>query len=380
MACAGAASRSSASSARAALYAAVAFVLLLVLCMVVANVAGTSRHPYDLCLAERQSPPAAVARHPGTIFVSIASYRDHECPATVESLFAMASDPTRIHVGLCIQNAEGDPFCPDKKCVSCIPQNIRTVSMPHSRARGPAYARYHCAGLYAGQDYFMQIDSHMQFIQDWDDLLIHELKKCRALLSPGAHSAVLTHYPPADMTDEVRARAVTTHICRGTFENTGMISFLSNQFQNQDKPMPTYYLASGFLFGPGRMVLDVPYDPHMDFLFWGEEFLHAMRLWTSGYDIFSPGIAICSHSYERNYAPNVFVDSDQNKVNWTIPQEKSHDRVRYLLGWPARRALTPDVTAEADRYGAGKVRSREDYMLQAGIDPIKKTVGSTCLY
>ena len=109
MACAGAASRSSASSARAALYAAVAFVLLLVLCMVVANVAGTSRHPYDLCLAERQSPPAAVARHPGTIFVSIASYRDHECPATVESLFAMASDPTRIHVGLCIQNAEGDP-------------------------------------------------------------------------------------------------------------------------------------------------------------------------------------------------------------------------------------------------------------------------------
>ena len=147
--------------------------------------------------------------------------------------------------------------------------------------------------------------------------------------------------------------------------------------------MHTYYLASGFMFGPGRMVPDVPYDPHMDFLFWGEELLHAARLWTSGYDLFSPGLAICSHSYEREYAHNVFSDNSSRNVDWGTAQENSNERVRHLLGWPTRTPidkLPPAVTAEARAYGPGTTRPLAAYMKEAKIDRVKRTLGNTCLY
>ena len=178
------------------------------------------------------------------------------------------------------------------------------------------------------------------------------------------------------MTQELRDRNVTTHICRGKFEPTGMISFLSNQFERHPHPLPTYYLASGFLFGPGSMVTDVPYDPYLDFLFWGEELLHAARLWTSGYDLFSPGLAVCSHSYERSYAKNVFHDQPQ----WHTSQEASQDRVRHFLGWPLSGTPTADTTREEGKYGMGKVRALAEYMRLSEIDPETQHVGNSCLH
>ena len=37
------------------------------------------------------------------IFVSIASYRDSECPHTINDLFKKAEHPSRVVVGLCCQ-------------------------------------------------------------------------------------------------------------------------------------------------------------------------------------------------------------------------------------------------------------------------------------
>ena len=352
------------SSSMPALAAAVLLLLGVILVFLAINTCGGKRHAYEFGLAEK----------PPTIFVSIASYRDSECPATVQSLFEKADHPERVFIGLCTQNAPGDPACPAVTCKACRPENIRTIALAHTEAKGPSFARYHCASLYDGEDYYLQIDSHMQFIQGWDTLLIEEQGRCK--LTAGSKGGVLTHYPPANMTPELQARNVTTHICRGKFEPTGMISFLSNQFERHPHPLPTYYVASGFLFGPGSMVTDVPFDPHLDFLFWGEELLHAARLWTSGYDLFSPGLAVCSHSYERSYAKNVFADLPK----WQPSQEASHNRVRYFLGWNLTAPLTEATTRDEEKYGMGKKRSLAEYMRQAEIDPATGSVGNTCLH
>ena len=358
-----------ASSSSTALAAAVLLLLGIIIVFLIINTCGGKRHAYEFGLAEKVPDTSQ-----STIFVSIASYRDSECPATVQSLFEKADHPERVFIGLCTQNAPEDPACPAVDCQACRPENIRTIALAHTEAKGPSYARYHCASLYKGEDYYLQIDSHMQFIEGWDTLLIEELGRCE--LSPGAKGAVLTHYPPANMTPELKDRNVTTHICRGKFEPTGMISFLSNQFERQDKPLPTYYLASGFFFGPGSTVLDVPYDPHLDFLFWGEELLHAARLWTSGYDLFSPGVAVCSHSYERTYAKNVFSDLP----TWHPHQEASQERVRYFLGWDLNKSPTDNTTRDQETYGMGKARSLAEYMKRAEIDPATKHVGNTCTH
>ena len=57
--------------------------------------------------------------------------------------------------------------------------------------------------------------------------------------------------------------------------------------------------------------------------------------------------------------------------------------MRYLLGWPTSkplRQLPSSVTAEADKYGPGTRRALAAYMKESQIDPIKQTLGNTCLY
>eukprot|EP00662_Eupelagonemidae_sp_cell21_P058275 gene58275-biopygen64036 len=55
----------------------------------------------------------------------------------------------------------------------------------------------------------------------------------------------------------------------------------------------------------GRMLTDVPFDPHLPFLFHGEEILLTVRLWTAGYDFFSPGENVLFHHYYRSGRPRM---------------------------------------------------------------------------
>ena len=312
------------------------------------------------------------------IFVSIASYRDRRCAGTIESLYRMAKNPENVYVGLCVQNDEEDAACPG----SDFPhrQNIRVYRMKAHEAKGPAYARYYCATLYRDEEYFLQIDSHMEFVQDWDAQLVAQLRASDALLSEGARGAVLTHYPPADMTDDVRRGKVTTHICKGKFEDEGMPSFLSVQRGNAPAPLRTYYLAGGFMFGPGELVRRVPYDPHLEYLFWGEEVLLAARLWTHGYDLFSPAAAVCSHVYERTQDPNFFVDNAKHQGGahtWQHGQRRAQNRVSHMFGWPQNQAEGLDER-DLRKYGMGTDRPVQDYLSKAGIDARQRKVGDHC--
>ncbi len=344
--------------------------LVLLIWFVVRNIQRPV--PYNLSLAE----------HPGdTIFVSVASYRDELCPGTLRSLFERAAAPQNIYVGLCLQNAKGDAPCPaDQLCIgpagTCYADHVRTTSLKHTQAKGPAYARYHCAQLYRGERFFLQIDSHMEFVQDWDAKILRQWRA--APVAPDSAGAVLTHYPPAEMTDELRDGKVTTHICQGKFEPDGMVSFLSMQHKPKPLPMRTYFLAGGFLFGPGHLVTSVPFDPHLLYLFWGEELLLAARLWTSGYDIFSPSEAVCSHVYERYDKPNIFTDtassSGGRERTMHKEQERVHSRVKQLLGWEPNNGKH----REMDKYGMGSRRSLAQFLKDSKIDYNNKTVGSHC--
>ena len=57
--------------------------------------------------------------------------------------------------------------------------------------------------------------------------------------------------------------------------------------------MPTACVAGGFIFGPSRILRDVPSDPEIYFN--GEEPNLAVRLWTAGFDLFSPHVVAIYH-------------------------------------------------------------------------------------
>jgi UDP-GlcNAc:polypeptide alpha-N-acetylglucosaminyltransferase len=44
----------------------------------------------------------------------------------------------------------------------------------------------------------------------------------------------------------------------------------------------TPFAAAGFLFYAGNILREVPFDPHLPYLFDGEEILYSARLWTHG--------------------------------------------------------------------------------------------------
>jgi hypothetical protein len=52
----------------------------------------------------------------------------------------------------------------------------------------------------------------------------------------------------------------------------------------------------------------VPFDPFLPWIFMGEEISMSARLWTAGYDIFSPTVNVLNHYYVRRHYPKVNVN------------------------------------------------------------------------
>lgn len=65
-------------------------------------------------------------------------------------------------------------------------------------------------------------------------------------------------------------------------------------------PIKSLFWAAGFSFTTGDVIKQCPYDPNHKGLFFGEEQAMAARLWTNGYDFYSPPQQVCTlHHYSQ---------------------------------------------------------------------------------
>lgn len=279
-----------------------------------------------------------------TIFVSIASYRDSDCINTLMSMFDKADEPERVFAGVCEQNtSDGDEVC--------LPaefewhDQVRRISLPSKEAKGPTYARYLCSTLYRNETYFLQLDSHMRFVKGWDTAAIAMLEACES------KKPVLTHYP-LDWSSK-GAKGVPV-LCKSKPDaNTGLATFEAVTLPSTPEPKPVPFVAGGFTMGPGSMVRDVPYDPDLPHLFQGEELLYSARLWTHGYDFFTPTRNLVYHHYYRKGSPKFWDDLDTKDA-----QKQTVKKVRRILGG--------EMSTYA--YGLGTKRSLDQYWKFARID------------
>jgi|SaaInlStandDraft_4_1057021.scaffolds.fasta_scaffold00658_19 hypothetical protein len=316
-----------------------------------------------------------------TIFVSLASYRDKECPKTLIDLFDKASDPSRIFVGICEQN----DFKKDSECY--LPKYEKQISrtmLHHENAKGPTYARYLASKLCTKQQFFFQIDSHMRFLKNWDQILIDEYdkivkeRKNNNTLNP--ENVILTQYPleydptkPANKNPNLnKIPNVTPHTCKAKWDDTGIIIPGANQISRPNKAKPTYFCAGGMIFAPTNILHDVPFDPHLPDLFQGEEFLLSARLWTAGYDMYTPTSNVSFHYYTRKDDPKFW------KLKDYIGPSNSLQRVKYILNIPQDTIPNNDILHKKQRYGLGSVRPLDDYYKFIHTDPINKQTGDMC--
>jgi len=289
------------------------------------------------------------------IFVNIASYRDTECQWTIRDLFAKAAKPDRIFVGLCWQFVPDD----DADCfqVETRPDQVRRIDFHAKESRGVCWARNQAQALWRDEEFTLQIDSHMRFVEGWDEILLEMYVACPT------DRAVLSSYPVAyTPPDDLVPPGVTTMSAKW-FDAVGMLRFNSIARSPADapaEPAPSAFVAAGFLFAPAAVIEEVSYDPHI--YFQGEEITLAVRLWTHGWDLFSPNKHVLYHDYTKRPARARHWSDD---VDWPTLNRRSEQRVRHLLGMDVD--AEPGALEALERYGLGDDRTLEDYQSFSGI-------------
>jgi len=263
-----------------------------------------------------------------TIFVSVASYKDKDCQTTISQMISNARFPYRLFLGICQQHDPEDPSCfvPDtirKRFPKFPVENIRTVYLRPRDAIGPMYARRLCSKLYNGEDFYLQIDSHTDFVKNWDEKLINQMKA----LPP---KSVLSTYPlQRGDADLVRNTRVPVFM-QATKGKNGLPIFKSKKVHNNTGTFHrTCSVAAGFVCLP-REAVKLPLWPYLPNIFQGEEVIMAAMLYSNGFDVYCPVVNLCSHNYTRTGEPKFWDDKKTDDPFWTV-QRESEAFARRLL-------------------------------------------------
>jgi len=304
------------------------------------------------------------------IFVAIACYRDPECQHTIRDLFDKAARPDRVFVGVvwqCDREKDADCFA-----VSTRPRQVRGEIVHPSEARGPCWARSRCEKFWQGEEYVMQIDSHMRFCPAWDERALEMLDECPS------DRPILTTYPPPywlpnRLSDDPRPRLLRAR----RFHEDRILRVRAGTLNGRfNRPIRSVFWCAGLHFSDSDTMRRVPYDPHLEDLFFGEEISMAVRYWTHGFDFFAPHRHIAYHLWSRQHRP-VFWEN-RNAAS-DRRSENSRERVRYLLG-TGTDGVPEQCLTELDRYGLGSERMLADYERFSGVDFRRKLISERAVY
>lgn len=294
------------------------------------------------------------------IFISIASFCDPMLLFTIRSALRAARHAERLSFGIVDQNTTS--------IAGGVPQGpwrIACLDIDPTQSRGACWARALAMTLYAGEDYFLQVDSHTLFEQDWDVTLIDTLE---TIAAGGANARIVVSSRPfafefmADGSIETRrfTRETIRLIAREPVLNLAqpVMSFAAWS-SGEMVDLPGYQISAAFLFARGAFIDEVPYDPRL--YFHGEEQNISIRAFSHGWDIWHPNAMPLYHLYKtrsEGEAPLhwdcAFEDGRQEK--WSDLRDRAHRRLGDLI---AGRL--------AGAYGLGKARSIDDYLAFSGL-------------
>lgn len=296
---------------------------------------------------------------------------------TVLDAFQKAEFPTRVFVAICQQNhptadTHLDALLPTE--LDLYKKQIRILRLSHDEAKGPTYARALIEQqLYQQEDFVLMIDSHTLFVPRWDTLCLEQLLMCP---SP---KPILTTYPQVY---DQKTRDIPLHDERPpylTFRSFHpRLGFVQTNPQvmahKPPSPLPSLFFAACFAFGPACWWHEVPYDPHLSYVFLGEEISMAARLYTAGYDLFAPACHLVYHLVSRHYRPTFWENfyHRYGQVSAEVEQQRKllerdgNRRLRALMTREPPEKLQPYKPPAP--YGLGTARTLADYETYAGVD------------
>lgn len=316
-----------------------------------------------------------------TIFVSIASYRDKELIPTIKNMVEKADHPEQLFISVCWQVEEPDfsifmdigaletDYQSDNPDVIRLNYQGATLNIHFIQiyqAKGACWARHCCELYYTNEHYFLQIDSHCRFTENWDTEIISYYLSLKQHTDKPVVTGYPPHYSPAtEEAEEVRGEGCSRMVFNA-FNDNDIPSFLPIGLLDRTQHTRGCFLAGGFTFSSGSFVLDVPNDPQIFFL--GEEIAMSARAYTHGYDLYYPHKIFLWHFYNREGCDRIWGDHTEEKKEtkkiekaWWERDAISKNRVRKLL------KIKDDEEIKLGKYCLGNERPLEDYEYLTGI-------------
>ena len=308
-----------------------------------------------------------------SIFISIASYQDPLLVSTIFGAYNNARNKDELIFSICDQS--DNPINIDDLDFA---DQVRYEHVNPVFSRGPCWARHRAQTFYQEEDYFLQIDSHTQFLPNWDELFKEALLKIEAAgLTDGYFAKpIITSYPRSfkvldferglfELNTEDKHTQVITYrkdslFSRGSFSRQIGIPTKHTEITH------AYLMAAGCIFTRGKFVKDIPYDPN--YYFYGEELSMALRAFTHGFSFFHIPDVPLFHLYTdvSNIPRKLHWDpeDDANRaIKWHELEQKSLDRLDDLFAGKIEGSM-----------GLGSQRSLKDYAVISGVDLKNKIV------
>jgi hypothetical protein len=305
------------------------------------------------------------------IFISLACYRDPEITPTIRDAYNKAKNKNLLVFGVYAQMAEID----EKIDLSFIDkEQVRLLVKDNTKARGPSYARYIIYNkLYKDELYYLQIDSHTRFAENWDIELI-------AMHSKLSANSVISTYPKGYQLNHeiILANSDKMNILKFKKIRDGIPIFNTTTIPQEDKPKRNYFWAAGYSFCYGAIFKIIPFDPHLKNLFWGEEFLMSLRFFTNNIKIYSPNRHIIYTLWTRNYRHTFWELKEKMNGKFETYGFLSFLRLCSIANFFPNNGdffekLESKFRDEIEKYGVGNKKTVEDFYNRIGIkENIKK--------
>lgn len=269
------------------------------------------------------------------IYVAIPSYRDGELFKTVYSLLMQANDLNNVFVCVFSQ----DETHPNLESLfdSFNFKNFKYIKEHYSKSFGVGYARAKSqSALDNTCKYYLQVDSHSQFIKDWDKKLIEDYKHYLDIWG----NCILTTYPPGYIYDDYGNIKFTE------FSSPAIVKIQKSENENiqyeakyttymgKEDGQSTGYFCAGFAFGYAKYFIDTPYDEKIYFN--GEEQTMSIRFFEKGVKLICPNSIYLYHDYDGF---NRIRNWEQNE-DWHEKNRISSERLRAFFNYEIK-----------DRYG-----------------------------
>lgn len=303
------------------------------------------------------------------ILISIASYLDPMLFFTLDSAIKNAQQPDLLRFVVVDQNVSDQ-----RALVMALPWSaqVRYVHVQPQDTLGVSWARNLAFSLYDGEQYLLQIDSHMCFEQDWDGNLRAQHGQ---LLARSAKPIISTYPYRFDLVDGVPhytpSQGKTALVLRPhpetplTADNV-VLRFIGKHLFT-DSAVAGCHMAGGFIFCAGNFVEEVPYDPYL--YFHGEEQSLAVRAFTRGWDIFHPTWTPLYHLYKEANTPH-------ETHHWHGDVDAQRAFTSAYLTERAKSRLTRLLCGDGlpGAYGLGGTRTLDEFMAFSGVDYRQKVI------